>query len=993
MPIEPPELDDLRYDSIVDDLVRRIPVYAPEWTDHNDSDPGIALIQLFAHLAEQVGYRLNRVPELAHVELLKLLGMRLEPATAATARLALLLDDPTKATARTAPAGTPAKADAGDPPPVFTTDSDHEVTPADVAAVLTSQGPQLHDVLVAPDGTHLEPDELPDTPTATTPWLDLRWDGRAPKPVDLPTEPIVALADPTHHYWWLGLRFNPKPSAGFLATRVTLHVQFDDDEQPTLESIGLCAPDVAVGEDPPTIDWIAYWDDSTNRMEQVRGRIEDTTDALTRSGSISFAVPEHLGAIPAEAWVPLQEPSSVDPLTAARAFSQALGDELGDVSAIEDALSEIGSIYRDHFVAALEGTFSALPPPPELDELLTTIRDELMERFMFAWDLPDVTGIRDFVETELRDVLDTITCNADIEPMYDRLHDLFLGPIQDLIDGGFANLSQAVTNITNAITAIDLGAAAADLHAAARDWVFDELNATGPLTVPFLLRWELADFFRTLAVNAVDAVWGGVISTSVLTGIAEHYRQAALDALDTALDEPPTAALSQLAETYADALAAATEALEEVAGQMAELVDHPLDHRLRDPDRIQGWIRLEVPDQWREDAAPKLRHAGFNVVEITNAETARRQVLGTSNGRPGQQFALPHRNVLTGTVNISVQESVDASEPLVVWGETNDLAAAGPHDRVFDLDREAGVVTFGDGTSGRIPPLVPGAGSVVSSAYRHGGGLGGEIDVGDITKLTGSLPGVRNAVNVVRATGGRDAETLTDLKIRARHDLATRHRAVTAADFEWIATRAPAVRVARAVAVALRRPLAAATGLDDGVVAHGAVSVVVVPDDEGPQPTPTASFLRAVCHWLDDHRLVTTEVHVVPPQFARLTDLRLVLQPEPGYTRAHLRDAIAADLASHLHVLTGGDDGTGFGFGRQIHIADLVARVSRMPGVDRVEDATCAFSRTKSNATPRDGELHLCPEGPGEVRALDLGPEETVSFDPESVVVTTVVAP
>src|SRR5881394_521563 len=99
MPLESPQLDDLRHDRVVADLVRRIPVHAPEWTDHNDSDPGITLIQLFAYLAEQVGYRLNRVPEKNHVELLKLLGVRLRPALAARTRLAMLLGDASKATA------------------------------------------------------------------------------------------------------------------------------------------------------------------------------------------------------------------------------------------------------------------------------------------------------------------------------------------------------------------------------------------------------------------------------------------------------------------------------------------------------------------------------------------------------------------------------------------------------------------------------------------------------------------------------------------------------------------------------------------------------------------------------------------------------------------------------------------------------------------------------------------------------------------------------
>ena len=62
MPIEPPRLDDITFDRTVEELIRRIPVYAPEWTDHNASDPGIAFIHLVACVAEQVDYRLNRLP-------------------------------------------------------------------------------------------------------------------------------------------------------------------------------------------------------------------------------------------------------------------------------------------------------------------------------------------------------------------------------------------------------------------------------------------------------------------------------------------------------------------------------------------------------------------------------------------------------------------------------------------------------------------------------------------------------------------------------------------------------------------------------------------------------------------------------------------------------------------------------------------------------------------------------------------------------------------
>src|SRR4051812_47616118 len=105
MPIESPQLDDLRFRTLFEQLRRQIPMYAPEWTDHNESDPGITLLQLFAHLGEQIGYRLNRLPDKAYLEFLKLIGVRLRPAEAARTMLELVLGKPELATAVTVAAG------------------------------------------------------------------------------------------------------------------------------------------------------------------------------------------------------------------------------------------------------------------------------------------------------------------------------------------------------------------------------------------------------------------------------------------------------------------------------------------------------------------------------------------------------------------------------------------------------------------------------------------------------------------------------------------------------------------------------------------------------------------------------------------------------------------------------------------------------------------------------------------------------------------------
>jgi len=63
MPLPNPIIDDRSYQQLRDELVRRIPVYTPEWTDFNASDPGVTLIELFAFLGENLLFRFNQIPE------------------------------------------------------------------------------------------------------------------------------------------------------------------------------------------------------------------------------------------------------------------------------------------------------------------------------------------------------------------------------------------------------------------------------------------------------------------------------------------------------------------------------------------------------------------------------------------------------------------------------------------------------------------------------------------------------------------------------------------------------------------------------------------------------------------------------------------------------------------------------------------------------------------------------------------------------------------
>src|SRR6266849_4452989 len=79
MSLPVPNLDDRSWKQIVDEAVRLIPRYCPEWTNHNASDPGVTMLELYAWMTEMVIYRLNKVPEKNFLTFLDLIGVRLKP--------------------------------------------------------------------------------------------------------------------------------------------------------------------------------------------------------------------------------------------------------------------------------------------------------------------------------------------------------------------------------------------------------------------------------------------------------------------------------------------------------------------------------------------------------------------------------------------------------------------------------------------------------------------------------------------------------------------------------------------------------------------------------------------------------------------------------------------------------------------------------------------------------------------------------------------------
>lgn len=123
MALPPLNLDDRDFQSLVDEARLTIARTCPEWTDLSQGDPGMVLLELFAHLTEVMIYRLNRLPDKAYIEFLNLIGVFLQPPTAASVALRFSLPKPAERPVEI-PRGTRvtvARATGGSEQPVFAT--------------------------------------------------------------------------------------------------------------------------------------------------------------------------------------------------------------------------------------------------------------------------------------------------------------------------------------------------------------------------------------------------------------------------------------------------------------------------------------------------------------------------------------------------------------------------------------------------------------------------------------------------------------------------------------------------------------------------------------------------------------------------------------------------------------------------------------------------------------------------------------------------------
>ena len=346
----------------------------------------------------------------------------------------------------------------------------------------------------------------------------------------------------------------------------------------------------------------------------------------------------------------------------------------------------------------------------------------------------------------------------------------------------------------------------------------------------------------------------------------------------------------------------------------------------------------------------------LNTTAAIQAVTVGSEILGSSNGQSGQTFRVLRSPVLLGQQvlvheaeqpsgveasellaeegNDAIQQRVNTvtqqSETWVRWHEVESFLASEPYDRHYTLDHSSGIVTFGDGQRGMIPPI--GTHNLAAS-YQTGGGTAGNVASGTIAQIRSKVPGAGSVTNPVVADGGAETETLALVETRGPQVLRHRGGAVAASDVEWLAREAAGTRVARAKCLSnVNRDL---------VFEPGWLTLLIVPQSSDGKPSPSSQLLREVEDYLTARCHVglaqptPARVNVIGPGYIQVSVEAEVVPQDLDEAQA-VKQSVLQALAAYFHPLTGGPAGTGWEFGRSVYASKINQLIENVEGVDHV---------------------------------------------------------
>lgn len=294
------------------------------------------------------------------------------------------------------------------------------------------------------------------------------------------------------------------------------------------------------------------------------------------------------------------------------------------------------------------------------------------------------------------------------------------------------------------------------------------------------------------------------------------------------------------------------------------------------------------------------------------------QFLGSSSGIPNAGYQTQYPGVIEGTVRVRTLEGVETvaavtSPRYIRWNEVQSVASARPSQSVYSTilkDDGYTVITFGDNSSGRIPPI----GTDIYATYRYGiGAKANDLAPNSITVLSSTFDysSFLTVTNPSSPQGGADVETSESMRFSIPRSRQVRSRAVTLEDFKNLALQVPGISKA---------------------IAYGEIysSVNVRVGSFQPDITPeNFAVLRSrVADFLSDKVLIGAQVFVESVQFHDIY-INVEVQVLDGFEAEATRLAVEASINSLF-------DYSQMDFGQSMSLGEVYRAALKIYGVDYV---------------------------------------------------------
>ncbi len=249
----------------------------------------------------------------------------------------------------------------------------------------------------------------------------------------------------------------------------------------------------------------------------------------------------------------------------------------------------------------------------------------------------------------------------------------------------------------------------------------------------------------------------------------------------------------------------------------------------------------------------------------------------------------------------------ELQEAWVRWDEIEDFALSGPEDRHYCVEKNQGVVSFGNGKNGWIPPSREG--DSIRIEYRTGGGEIGNLPAGRINKSILSLGFINEIGNPEVTSGGCDQETVAEALRRSAAAIKHGYRAVTARDYEALALEATRN---------IWKAKCFANYNEQGQRELGSVALVILQKDFQQGRDFFTNLQEQVFQYISarigGNLVDLNRFYVVEPQFLELA-VKVELSVRDFNQVFQVKEQVERRLASFIHPMTGNFDGHGWEIG------------------------------------------------------------------------------